>query len=127
MPRNLLDKLDDYDLIKYQLLNEEVLDDDPTKMTAEMKRLFDYIIETNKKIEESKQKTQPKQKKDQSSKELRKSKQKPLSRQNLNIGLNRDKSQNNVFSDFSESTPATKTLKIEDQGSGSFSDIIRSK
>jgi hypothetical protein len=54
MPRNLLDKLDDYDLIKYQLLNEEVLDDDPTKMTAEMKRLFDYIIETNKKIEESK-------------------------------------------------------------------------
>lgn len=48
--RKFLDKLDGFEHFKYLDLNENLLTLNLTDMTSEMKKLYDYILEENKKI-----------------------------------------------------------------------------
>jgi hypothetical protein len=46
--------LDEYERLTYRNLNDKVLNEEMTSMTKEMRELYDYIINTNRQIEEDK-------------------------------------------------------------------------
>lgn len=48
--RKFLDKLDGFEHFKYLDLNESLLTLNLTDMTSEMRKLYDYILQENKKI-----------------------------------------------------------------------------